>query len=99
VTIYYSRFQFFKSGVIDSILFRPATSWTEIPVSLKHGDDTYFSYVRDEQLMWCGWNEGEDYELNGYFCTMRPPSGGSWWLAPRRTKRGAEVFEEGAQTT
>lgn len=81
--IYYSRFQGFKRGSLEKRKFAPATSCIEIPVSMRHGSEAFFSFLEGGQLLWFGWVKDAKDSRDGWFASLRPGSYGYWKLTRR----------------
>ena len=94
VTIYYSRFQRFKRGELAERKFSVASSWDGIPVATKYGGEIHFSYAEGDPLIWFGWDEDGESARDGWFCSMRPGSYGSWKLTKRPRQSTDQVRKQ-----
>ncbi|MEZ5326428.1 MAG: hypothetical protein R3F19_15365 [Verrucomicrobiales bacterium] len=83
VTIYYSRFQRYRSGQLEKRIFRRANEWNDIPVATKRGNDDYFSWIPEGQLVWLSGYDGDSTDWK-WFDSLRPMSFGKWReIAPK----------------
>ncbi|MAS94414.1 MAG: hypothetical protein CMO55_14540 [Verrucomicrobiales bacterium] len=79
VTIYYSHLQHANWGKTVTRQFRPISDWKHLYVASKNGkQDSYFSYIPGEQLLWMDRNRDSPGKLEGWYGGWYPTSVGKW---------------------